>query len=138
MQLFGLLEQTLPSQSSTPFLRSPFELVSLIRRRLGIFIFLLLASLAVSAQTPAGIHIELPAHGQLRVENQFGGIALSVGVERDVLISAEVIGKSTDSSSPVVIVTSQNLLSVSVANSELDRQRQVNLTVRVPANTKAE
>jgi VWFA-related protein len=110
----------------------------LIRRGLGVFLLLVLTSLAVSAQTQAGIHIDLPANGQLRIENRFGDITTSVGIERDVLISFEVIGNNADSGSPVVVETSQNLLSVSVKNSEIDWQRRVNLTVRLPANTKAE
>ena len=138
MQLFGLVECTLLTRPQTTFLCSQPDLIFLIRRCLGVFLLLVLTSLAVSAQTQAGIHIDLPANGQLRIENRFGDITTSVGIERDVLISFEVIGNNADSGSPVVIETSQNLLSVSVKNSEIDWQRRVNLTVRLPANTKAE
>ena len=138
MQLFGLVECTLLTRPQTTFLCSQPDLVFLIRRGLGVFLLLVLTSLAVSAQTQAGIHIDLPANGQLRIENRFGDITTSVGIERDVLISFEVIGNNADSGSPVVVETSQNLLSVSVKNSEIDWQRRVNLTVRLPANTKAE
>jgi VWFA-related protein len=138
MRLIGPSELTFP----TPSRAAPVCVLASPGFHLFIFLLLLLLSAATSqarswsTQTDKGIHIDLPANGQLRVENQFGDVSIRIGTERDVLLVAEVPYATGTGRSPVVIQTKQNLLSISV---ELPADtRSVNLTLRIPANTRAE
>lgn len=90
------------------------------------------------SQPEEGIHIDLPANGQLRVENQFGDINIHIGKERDVLVTAEIQNAASSPRSPVVIETKQNLLSISVVRPATNQSALINLTLRIPANTRAE
>ena len=93
---------------------------------------------AFSAQADNGIRIDLPANGQLRVENQFGDIEVSVWKERDVLVAAAIDSTVKPARSPVVIETRQNLLSIKVAGEKIGSGDRINLSLRVPARTHGE
>jgi len=86
------------------------------------------------AQTGSVVRLELPANGNLRVENLRGAVILDVGDEPYVSIAA-VAENGESIPSPAVIQSSASLLSVRVARA--DKSPRVHLTLRVPARTHA-
>src|SRR2546430_14332853 len=74
----------------------------------------LLAIPAVNSQTNNGLHFELPANGNLRVENLRGAVIAEVWNENYVSVSA-VADSGEPVKSPAVIESSSTLLSVRVA-----------------------
>jgi VWFA-related protein len=86
------------------------------------------------AQTNSGVRLELPANGNLRVENLRGAVIMEVGAESFVSVTA-VAGNGEQIASPAVIQSSASLLSVRVARA--DKSPRVHLTLRVPAKTHA-
>ncbi|HEV7396542.1 MAG TPA: VWA domain-containing protein [Pyrinomonadaceae bacterium] len=116
-------------------------------RQWGCWLRLFVVAVAISSvliQRPAivssqskDIHFDLPANGQLRVENQFGDLRVSVGKQRDVAIAVDIEGSMAAIQSPVIVETKQNLLSIAV-NRQPGRQQQINLIVTIPQNTRAE
>ena len=86
------------------------------------------------AQTNSGVRLELPANGNLRVENLRGAVIMEVGDEAFVSVSA--IAESGELiASPAVIQSSASLLSVRVARA--DKSPRVHLKLRIPAKTHA-
>ena len=142
MKLFGLPEVILPTQTraTSVCLRTYLRAFSSLLSSLGI---ILLCAVSLHArclrpQLDNGIRIDLPSNGQLRVENRFGDINVRVGKERDVLVAAEIEGTGRSAQSPVVIETKQSLLSISVVRPPTDPSGRINLTLRIPAHTRAE
>src|ERR1700752_3398289 len=86
------------------------------------------------AQSANGVRLELPANGNLRVENLRGAVIMEVGEERFVSITAAA-ENGEHVPSPAVIQTSASLLSVRIARA--DKAPRVHLTLRVPAKTHA-
>src|SRR5215813_1697184 len=107
MRSIGSSVFTLPTRIRALFVYS--------RAPLSLIVWLLILILAVSipgnllqgraltAQADNGIRIDLPANGQLRVENQFGDIEVTVWKERDVLVAAAIDSTVKPARSPVVI-----------------------------------
>jgi VWFA-related protein len=89
---------------------------------------------ATHAQSGSVVRLELPANGNLRVENLRGAVILDVGDEPYVSIAA-VAENGESIPSPAVIQSSAGLLSVRVARA--DKSPRVHLTLRVPAKTHA-
>jgi VWFA-related protein len=86
------------------------------------------------AQTNSGVRLELPANGNLRVENLRGAVIMEVGDESFVTVTA--VGENGEQmASPAVIQSSASLLSLRVARA--DKSPRVHLTLRVPAKTHA-
>ena len=88
-----------------------------------------------ASQTNQSLQFELPANGNLRVENLRGGVIAEVWEEKYVSISA-VGDAGAAIRSPAVIQSSQSLLSVRVPQSAGGSGR-VNLELRIPARTHA-
>jgi VWFA-related protein len=86
------------------------------------------------AQSANGVRLELPANGNLRVENLRGAVIMEVGEEPFVSITA-VAENGEHVPSPAVIQTSASLLSVRIVRA--DKAPRVHLTLRVPAKTHA-
>ena len=86
------------------------------------------------AQTDSVVRLELPANGNLRVENLRGAVILDVGDEPYISVAA-VSENGEKIPSPAVIQSSASLLSVRVARA--DKSARVHLTLRVPAKTHA-
>jgi VWFA-related protein len=85
------------------------------------------------AQTDQGVRLELPANGNLRVENLRGAVILEVGGEFVSVVALAETGEQV--ASPAVIQSSASLLSVRVARA--DKAPRVHLRLRVPAKTHA-
>src|SRR5262245_51825709 len=89
---------------------------------------------STQAQTNSGVRLELPANGNLRVENLRGAVIMEVGDESFVSVAA-VAENGEQIASPAVIQSSASLLSVRVARA--DKSPRVHLSLRVPAKTHA-
>jgi Ca-activated chloride channel family protein len=92
------------------------------------------ASLSVHP-SQEGLRFDLPANGNLRVENARGGVIAEVWDEKYLLLTA-VTDTGAAMRSPAVIQTSESLLSIRVPRSAANTPR-VNLELRVPARTHA-
>src|ERR1051326_6077953 len=69
------------------------------------------------AQTNTGVRLELPANGNLRVENLRGAVIMEVGDESFVSVAA-IAETGEQVASPAVIQSSATLLSVRVARAD--------------------
>ena len=102
---------------------------------LALAILALCAALNFShAQEPEGVRADLPANGNLRVENLRGDITLEVWNENFVSISATVEGQQR---SPAVIQRTERLLSIRVPPGTRAKATRVDLTVRIPVRSHA-
>ena len=111
-----------------------------------IFGILTLISAVLVAQGPAPgsapafqaiqeLRLELPANGNLRVENLRGGVIAELWDQNYVSVSA-ITDSGERSRSPAVIQRSDTLLSVRVARGPVDAQK-INLELRIPARAHA-
>jgi Ca-activated chloride channel family protein len=83
-------------------------------------------------QTPEGLRFELPANGNLRIENLRGGVIVESWAESFVSVTA-ITDSGQQSRSPALIQRSDSLLSVRVARG----LQHINLQLRVPARAHA-
>jgi hypothetical protein len=90
---------------------------------------------ASAFQSTQELRLELPANGNLRVENLRGGVIAELWNESYVSVSA-ITDSGLQSRSPAVIQRSDSLLSVRVARGPLGAQR-INLELRIPARAHA-
>lgn len=104
--------------------------------------FVLIIYLAVFAngastrsQSDDGLRLELPANGNLRIENLRGGVIAQVWKEDFVSVSA-IFDSGKQSRSPAVVQRTDSLLSVRVARSPAAAPR-INLELRIPARAHA-
>ena len=82
-------------------------------------------------QSEAGLRLELPANGNLRVENLRGGVIAELWSENYVSVSA-LSDSGQESRSPAVVQRSDTLLSMRVARGAAGAAR-INLRLRIPA-----
>ena len=87
---------------------------------------------AVHLQTPEGLRLELPANGNLRIENQRGGVIVELWPESYVSVLA-ITDSGQQSRSPAVIQRTESLLSIRIARGP----QHINLQLRVPARAHA-
>src|SRR6267143_1110253 len=117
--------------------------LSPVKRTLGI-VALICAVLA--AQSPASgsaptfqasqdLRLELPANGNLRVENLRGGVIAELWDQNFVSVSA-ITDSGEHSRSPAMIQRSDTLLSVRVGRGPIGAQK-INLELRIPARAHA-
>lgn len=104
---------------------------------IAVLCFALIAQAAIVAppqfpQTPEGLRFELPANGNLRIENPRGGVMVEVWSENYVSVSA-ISDSGVPSRSPAVIQRADGLLSVRVTRGP----QRINLQLRVPARAHA-
>lgn len=83
-------------------------------------------------QISEGLRFELPANGNLRIENLFGGVIVEVWAENFVSIAA-ITDSGQPSRSPAVIQRTDSLLSIRVARGP----QRMNLQLKIPARTHA-
>ena len=104
-----------------------------IATTLSLASFILFAS-TTQAQVDNVVRLELPANGNLRVENLRGAVILDIGDEPYLTVAA-VAEDGEKIPSPAVIQSSASLLSVRVGRT--DKSARVHLMLRVPARTHA-
>ncbi|HEX8096500.1 MAG TPA: hypothetical protein VF507_00630, partial [Pyrinomonadaceae bacterium] len=110
-------------------------------KRLLLSPLLLLAfcSSHATAASDEGINVDLPAGGEIRVENRRGGVAVEVWKERYVSVSVTVEGGNWPLRTPPVSVQrSEHLLTVRVPSPEINPPTRVDLTLRIPERSRAE
>src|SRR5882724_225185 len=83
-------------------------------------------------QTPEGLRFELPANGNLRIENLRGGVIVELWPESYVSVSAIADGGQT-SRSPAVVQRTESLLSIRLGRGP----QHINLQLRIPARAHA-
>lgn len=86
---------------------------------------LVLARAESGCQDQQGIRIDVPDDGLVQIENRYGSIRTEVWTQKYVLVSATIEGGVTFKRSPVVIQTSDKLLSISIVRTPVDRQAVV-------------
>ena len=100
-----------------------------------IFVCAVLAGFAsdktTGLQSDQGLHLELPANGNLRIENLRGGVIAEIWSQDYVSVSA-IFDSGKVSRSPAVVQRTDSLLSVRVARGLTDAPR-INLELRIPA-----
>jgi len=117
--------------------------VSSLKKTLGI---IALVCAVLTAQNPAPVsaaafqsnqdlRFELPANGNLRVENLRGGVIAELWDQNYVSVAA-ITDSGQQSRSPAVIQRSDTLLSVRVARGPAGAQK-INLELRIPARAHA-
>ena len=113
-----------------------------LKKSIRLILILYLACFANGASTSSarsqsneGLHLELPANGNLRIENLRGGVITQVWNEDYVSVSA-IFDSGQQSRSPAVMQRSDSLLSVRVARGPAGAPR-INLELRIPARTHA-
>ena len=85
----------------------------------------------VALQTEAGLRLELPANGNLRIENLRGGVIAELWSENNVSVSA-ITDSGQESRSPAVVQRSDALLSLRVPRATAGAAR-INLRLKIPA-----
>ena len=90
---------------------------------------------APAFQSNQDLRLELPANGNLRVENLRGGVIAELWDQDYVSVSA-ITDSGEHSRSPAVIQRSDTLLSVRVARGPVGAQK-INLELRIPARAHA-
>src|SRR6266851_4531959 len=117
--------------------------LSPVKRTLGI-VALICAVLAAQSPAPGSaptfqasqdLRLEIPANGNLRVENLRGGVIAELWDRNYVSVSA-ITDSGQQSRSPAVIQRSDTLLSVRVARGPAGAQK-INLELRIPARAHA-
>lgn len=86
-------------------------------------------------QSDEGLRFELPANGNLRIENLRGGVIAEVWKENYVSVVA-ITDSGRQDRSPAVIQRTDTLLSIRVARRTAGAQR-INLQLRIPAHAHA-
>ena len=84
-------------------------------------------------QAEAGLRLELPANGNLRVENLRGGVIAELWSENYVSVSA-LTDSGQESRSPAIVQRTDSLLSMRVPRGAAGAAR-INLKLKIPART---
>src|SRR6266404_7401002 len=88
--------------------------------------------LPINSQESEGLRFELPANGNLRIENLRGGVIVESWSENYVSVAA-ITDSGQQSRSPAVIQRTDSLLSIRVARGP----QQINLQLRIPVRAHA-
>jgi VWFA-related protein len=120
---------------AVPITRSPFFLFRKLFCLLVGLCLTLVANIAVTnstgLQAEAGLRLELPANGNLRIENLRGGVIAELWSENYVSVSA-ITDSGQESRSPAVVQRTDSLLSMRVPRGAAGAAR-INLKLKIPA-----
>lgn len=86
----------------------------------------------INLPTPEGLRLELPANGNLRIENLRGGVIVELWPENYVSLEA-ITDSGRQSRSPAVVSRTDSLLSIRVARAP----QHINLELHIPARAHA-
>ncbi|HEX8473132.1 MAG TPA: VWA domain-containing protein [Pyrinomonadaceae bacterium] len=85
----------------------------------------------------AALRVDLPASGEVRVENRRGGVSVEVWGEKYVSVTTLAVGaRAPQRRSPVRLERSDSLLGIRVAQATGVAARRVDLRLRVPSNAR--
>lgn len=118
-------------------------LVQSFKRLVGVVLFPALLSVSLYAQTPSnsvyqGIQIDAPVEGRIRIENQFGTVAVEVWKEKHVSVSAIIDPTASFTRSPVVVENRPRLLAISILRRRNDPVAAIALAIKVPEGAHVE
>ena len=120
---------------AVPTTRSPFlffrNLFCLLVGLCVAFVANVAITNSTGLQAEAGLRLELPANGNLRVENLRGGVIAELWSENYLSVSA-ITDSGQESRSPAVVQRSDSLLSLRVARGAVGAAR-INLKLKIPA-----
>ena len=120
---------------AVPTTRSPFlffrNLFCLLVGLCVAFVANVAITNSTGLQAEAGLRLELPANGNLRVENLRGGVIAELWSENYLSVSA-ITDSGQESRSPAVVQRSDSLLSLRVARGAAGAAR-INLKLKIPA-----
>ena len=120
---------------AVPTTRSPFfffgKSLCLIVGLCLTFVANLAATNTAVGQAEAGLRLELPANGNLRVENLRGGVIAELWSENYVSVSA-ITDSGQESRSPAIMQRTDSLLSMRVPRGAAGAAR-INLKLKIPA-----
>jgi len=106
---------------------------------LALSLLVCFASVIVSGQAinrDAGVQIEFPAGGELRIENQFGSVHAETWPEKYVYVTTNQAGQAKF---PSVVIENRNQLFVVRVQRRLGTPTsQIDLTIKVPATARVE
>jgi VWFA-related protein len=83
------------------------------------------------------VRADLPAGGELRIENRRGSVSVEVWGEEHVFVTARVAGKALPRS-PVLIRRTERLLTVGVVRASRGATSRVDLTLKIPERSQAQ
>ncbi|PYS81716.1 MAG: hypothetical protein DMF70_08910, partial [Acidobacteria bacterium] len=120
---------------AVPTTSSPFFFFRKLFCLLAGLCLALVANVAVTnsagLQAEAGLRLELPANGNLRVENLRGGVIAELWSENYVSVSA-LTDSGQESRSPAIVQRTDSLLSMRVPRGAAGAAR-INLKLKIPA-----
>ena len=82
------------------------------------------------------IRIDVPANGQIKVQNDFGTVAVEIWENSYAAVSASIEGSAKFSRSPIVIDNRGTLLVISIVRRPVDPVAAIHLRLKVPENIK--
>ena len=91
-------------------------------------------ALAVNSQDE--IRIDVPANGQIKVQNDFGNVSVEVWNNSYAAVSASIEGSAKFTRSPIVIDNRGTLLVISIVRRPVDPVVAIHLRLKVPENVK--
>ena len=103
----------------------------------ALFLVLAQQSRTVFASVDEGIRADLPADGQLRVDNPRGSVHVEVWNEQFVAVIATVKGEKPKGA-PVSVQRTEQLLTVNVSPKDVGMTTRVDLVLRIPERSRAE
>ena len=92
-------------------------------------------ALAVNSQQDE-IRIDVPANGQIKVQNDFGNVSVEVWDNTYAAVSASIEGSAKFKRSPIVIDNRGTLLVISIVRRPIDPVAAIHLRLKVPENVK--
>lgn len=93
-------------------------------------------SSASAVNTQDEIRIDVPANGTIKVQNDFGTVAVEVWENSYAAVSASIEGSAKFSRSPIVIDNRGTLLMISIVRRKVDPVAAIHLRLKVPENIK--
>src|SRR5688572_1221012 len=91
-------------------------------------------ALAVNSQDE--IRIDVPANGQIKVQNDFGNVSVELWNNTYAAVSASIEGSAKFSRSPIVIENRAGQLTISIVRRPVDPVAAIHLHLKVPGNVK--
>lgn len=91
-------------------------------------------ALAVNSQDE--IRIDVPANGQIKVQNDFGNVSVELWNNSYAAVSASIEGSAKFSRSPIVIENRGGQLMISIVRRPVDPVAAIHLHLKVPENVK--